>query len=78
MTALDALGCFLTVRYPFWGVCAIRFVPQERLLYIRCETLESRASVIKDRFELAALDIGLQRIVVSHSHYDDFMIALSA
>lgn len=74
MTFLDLLGHFLSIRFPFWGICHISFLPRERAIYLHCSTPEKRLVICRDRAKLAKLDIGVQRIIVRHPGYPDYVI----
>lgn len=78
MTTLDALTYFLGVRIPFLGMCRLQLSPDARVLHIHCQTARSRQMVLIKRFRLAALDIGLEEIIVTLPSESNFVISLSS
>ena len=77
MTFLDILGHFIAWRFPFWGLCQLKFQPEKKTLYVHCRSMASRIAVIQDRCKLAALDIGIDNVVVTLANYPDYAIELT-
>ncbi|MEL7332239.1 MAG: hypothetical protein AAFN12_08315 [Cyanobacteria bacterium J06560_2] len=77
MTFLDILGHFLSRQFPFWGICQLKFQPEQKTLYIHCRSMASRIAVIQDRCKLASLDIGVENVIITLSDYPDYAIELT-
>lgn len=74
MNFVGALSEFLTYRFPWWGVCHLRFDPDEKTIYLYCQIPGRREFILKDAMAIAHLDIGISRFIVVHPHYLDFVI----
>ena len=76
MTPLTVLSDFLAQQFPFWGLCQLRLSPCDSTLYVHCQTIDSWRFVLKDRFAISKLDIGVRTVVVTHKGHADFTIAM--
>jgi hypothetical protein len=69
-----AITQFLAYQFPWWGVCHFSFEPGQKALYIYCQAAEKREIILQNAPALANLDIGIEKYVVVHHDYVDFVI----
>lgn len=74
MNLLIALSQFLASRFPWWGICHLRFEPKSRTLYLLCVNSDHRSTIFRDASNLSRLDIGIERFIVIHPGYPDIII----
>jgi hypothetical protein len=74
MSAIQAVSHYLAYKFPWWGVCHLKFDPVQKNVCIHCQTPECRAAVLKDAEALAHLDIGVEKFVVVYCGYSDITI----
>jgi hypothetical protein len=76
MFLTQVLAEFLAYKFPFWGVCHIKFDPGTRTVYLHSYTANSRVAILRNATEIAHLDIGVDRFVVVLSGYGNMTIDL--
>jgi hypothetical protein len=76
MLFTQVLTDFLAYKFPFWGVCQIKFDPGTRTVYLHSSTANSRVAILKNATEIADLDIGVDRFVLVLSGYCNIIIHL--
>lgn len=74
MSYVQLICQFLAYRFPWWGVCHLRFDPKQKTLYFYCQTPGRRKAIFKDADAIANLDIGIDSFVVVMQGYPDIVI----
>jgi hypothetical protein len=74
MSVIQIVSHYLAYKFPWWGVCHLKFDLIQKNVFIHCLTPESRAAILRDAEGLAYLDIGVEKFVVVYPGYNDITI----
>jgi hypothetical protein len=74
MSPLQIISQFLTYKFPWWGICQLKFDPNYNTLYMRCVNPDTRKAIFKEASALSNLDIGIARFIVVYPGYPDIII----
>lgn len=74
MSFLQVISQFFAHKFPWWGICQLRFDPKYNTLYILCVSTDTRKAIFKEASILSHLDIGITRFIVVYPGYPDIII----
>ena len=74
MSVIQVVSQYLAYKFPWWGVCHLKFDLIQKNVFIHCQTRKSRAAILRDAERLAYLDIGIEKFVIVYPGYSNITI----